>query len=42
MPIIGQSPDRGWWYVESPYGNGYVSKLYVIAEGNTSGVPIVQ
>jgi N-acetylmuramoyl-L-alanine amidase len=42
MPIIGQSPDRGWWYVESPYGNGYVSKLYVIAEGNTSGVPVVQ
>ncbi len=42
MPIIGQSPDRGWWYVQSPYGNGFVSKLYVIAEGDTSGVPIVQ
>lgn len=42
IPIIGQSPDRGWWYVESPFGNGYVSKLYVIAEGNTSGVPVVQ
>jgi uncharacterized protein YgiM (DUF1202 family) len=42
MPIIGQSPDRGWWYVQSPYGNGYVSKLYVIAEGDTSGIPVVQ
>jgi uncharacterized protein YgiM (DUF1202 family) len=42
MPIIGQSVDRGWWYVESPFGNGYVSKLYVIAEGDTSSVPVVQ
>jgi uncharacterized protein YgiM (DUF1202 family) len=42
MPIIGQSPDRGWWYVESPFGNGWVSKLYVLAEGNTANVPVVQ
>jgi N-acetylmuramoyl-L-alanine amidase len=42
LPIIGQSPDRGWWYVQSSFGNGYVSKLYVIAEGNTSGVPVIQ
>jgi uncharacterized protein YgiM (DUF1202 family) len=42
MPIIGQSPDRGWWYVASSFGDGYVSKQYVMAEGDTSGVPVVQ
>lgn len=42
MPIIGQSLDHGWWLVESPYGNGWVSKLYVIPEGPTSGIPVVQ
>lgn len=41
MPIIGQSPDRGWWLVESPYGNGWVSKLYVVTNGSTSNVPVV-
>jgi uncharacterized protein YraI len=40
MPIVGQSADRGWWLVESPVGRGWVSKLYVIAEGDTSGVPV--
>jgi uncharacterized protein YgiM (DUF1202 family) len=42
MPIIGQSPDRGWWLVESPFGNGWISKAFVIPEGNTTGVPVVQ
>jgi uncharacterized protein YraI len=42
MPIIGQSPDRGWWQVQSPLGAGWVSKRYVIAEGTVTGVPVVQ
>jgi len=42
MAIIGQSQDRGWWYVESPFGNGWVSKLYILVDGSTSGVPVVQ
>lgn len=42
MPIIGQSVDRGWWMVQSPHGNGWVSKLYVIAEGNIASVPVIQ
>ncbi len=42
MNIEGQSLDRGWWYVASPYGYGYVSKLYVITNGDTSTVPVVQ
>jgi N-acetylmuramoyl-L-alanine amidase len=40
MPIVGQSKDRGWWLVESPYGNGWVSKLYVLVNGDASGVPV--
>ncbi|MBI5960074.1 MAG: SH3 domain-containing protein [Chloroflexi bacterium] len=40
MAIVGQSADRGWWLVESPFGRGWVSKLYVLVEGNTSGVPV--
>jgi N-acetylmuramoyl-L-alanine amidase len=36
LPIIGQSPDHGWWLVESPYGEGYVTKALVTTEGNTS------
>jgi uncharacterized protein YgiM (DUF1202 family) len=40
MPIIGQSKDRGWWLVESPFGNGWVSKLYVLVNGNASAVPV--
>jgi len=42
MPIIGQSQDRGWWFVESPFGNGWVTKLYILVDGNASGVPVVQ
>lgn len=42
MPILGQSVDRGWWLVQSPHGNGWVSKLYVIAEGDLSQVPVTQ
>ncbi len=42
MPILGQSTDHGWWLVESPYGNGWVSKLYVLTEGSTSNIPVVQ
>lgn len=40
MPILGQSPDHGWWLVDSPFGEGWVSKLYVITSGDTSGVPV--
>jgi hypothetical protein len=40
MPIVGQSQDRGWWLVESPYGDGWVSKLYVLVSGDASGVPV--
>lgn len=42
MPIIGQSPDRGWWCVQSPFGSGWVSKLYILVEGDTTNVPVVQ
>ena len=42
MPIIGQSPDRGWWLVQSPFGNGWVSKLHILVEGNATNVPVVQ
>lgn len=40
LTVIGQSPDRGWWLVESPVGTGWVSKLYVIVNGDTSNVPV--
>lgn len=42
LPIIGQSADGGWWLVQSDFGNGWVSKGYVIPEGNTANVPVVQ
>ncbi len=42
MPVIGQSVDRGWWQVESPYGAGWVSKLYVVVDGDTSNVAVTQ
>ena len=42
MPIIGQSPDRGWWLVQSPFGNGWVSKLHILVEGDAANVPVVQ
>lgn len=42
MPIVGQSPDRGWWLVTSPYGNGWISKAYVLPEGDTTNVPVIQ
>lgn len=41
MPIIGQSPDRRWWKVDSPFGAGWVNKNYVLVEGDASGVPVV-
>ncbi|MBN1565034.1 MAG: SH3 domain-containing protein [Anaerolineae bacterium] len=42
MDILGQSVDHGWWYVDSPVGLGYVSKLYILTDGDTSDVPVVQ
>ncbi|MCQ3929785.1 MAG: hypothetical protein DPW16_04950 [Chloroflexi bacterium] len=41
MPIIGQSPDRRWWKVDSPFGAGWVNKNYVLVEGDASNVPVV-
>jgi uncharacterized protein YraI len=42
LTILGQSADKGWWYVESPIGKGWVSKAVVSVTGDTSGVPVVQ
>jgi hypothetical protein len=42
MSIIGQSPDRRWWKVDSPFGDGWVNKNYVLVEGDASDVPVVQ
>lgn len=42
MSIIGQSADRRWWKVDSPFGAGWVNKKYVLVEGNASSVPVVQ
>jgi hypothetical protein len=42
MPIIGQSADRRWWKVNSPFGEGWVNKRYIVVEGNASNVPVVQ
>ncbi|MBN1201391.1 MAG: SH3 domain-containing protein [Anaerolineae bacterium] len=41
MPIIGQSPDLGWWLVVSEFGNGWVTKFYIVVEGDASDVPVV-
>lgn len=41
LPIIGQSPDRGWWFVQSSFGNGWISKAFAYTTGNTSGIPVV-
>jgi uncharacterized protein YraI len=40
MPIIGQSADRRWWQVESPFGIGWVNKNYIRVEGDASNVPV--
>lgn len=42
LAILGQSADKGWWYVESALGKGWVSKTVVSVTGDTSGVPVVQ
>ncbi|NDJ77210.1 MAG: SH3 domain-containing protein, partial [Chloroflexi bacterium] len=41
MPIVGQSPDRGWWKVDTRYGMGWVSKAHIIVDGDTTFVPVV-
>lgn len=40
MDILGQSPDHGWWMVDSPFGIGWVSKLLVVVDGDISDVPV--
>lgn len=42
MPIIGQSVDRGWWQVQSEFGVGWVSKLYVLVDGDISNIGVTQ
>lgn len=41
LTIIGQSPDRGWWYVESPFGPGWVTKRYIRATAAANNTPII-
>lgn len=41
LPILGQSADRGWWYVLSDFGTGWVTKLYTLTYGDTSAIPVV-
>lgn len=42
LTILGQSADKGWWYVDSPIGKGWAAKDVVNVTGNTSGVPVVK
>ena len=42
LPIIGQSTDLGWWQVDSPFGQGWVTKLHIIPEGDTTAISITQ
>lgn len=41
LTILGQSADGMWWYVNSPLGKGWVSKLYVLITGKIPNVPVV-
>ena len=40
FPILGQSPDLGWWLVETAFGDGWVSKAMVITSGDITGVTV--
>jgi uncharacterized protein YgiM (DUF1202 family) len=43
VTLLGQSPDRAWWFVESPIGKGWVAKSGVsVATGSTSRVPVIK
>lgn len=42
VALLGQSRDRGWWYVSSPFGEGWLSKQTVRTRGGTNLVPILQ
>jgi uncharacterized protein YgiM (DUF1202 family) len=41
LAIIGQSRDRGWWFVESSLGRGWVNKQFGEATGAVNSVPVV-
>jgi uncharacterized protein YraI len=41
LNVLGQSPDRSWWYVESPLGPGWIAKSVVRTAGDFSRLPIV-
>ena len=39
--IIGRTRDWSWWLLETPLGNGWANRIYVIVRGSTSNVPYV-
>ncbi len=39
--IVGRNVDWSWWLLETPVGTGWCSARYIIARGDTSGVPYV-
>ncbi|HVO41026.1 MAG TPA: SH3 domain-containing protein [Aggregatilineales bacterium] len=41
LPLLGQSPDGRWWYVDTPAGKGWIAKSVVEAVGAVSSVPVV-
>ncbi len=40
--IIGQSRDRLWWYIDTPFGKGWINKQLGQSSGAISSVPVVQ
>lgn len=41
LPVTGRNAGTTWWRVDSPFGVGWVSSLYVVFRGNIDAVPVV-
>ncbi len=42
LTLLGQSPDRAWWLVDSPIGKGWVAKSGVsVITGSGSRIPVI-
>jgi uncharacterized protein YraI len=41
LTILGQSQDRGWWFVDTASGKGWINKQLGQAIGSVSTVPVV-
>jgi uncharacterized protein YraI len=42
VTVLGQSPDKAWWYCETSFGKGWINKSVIRTKRDYSSLPVIQ